>query len=56
MTARIRSILRRDYPMTAARVHEVETGGNRWAAYDIDNRLIAWGSIIGDVVVLYGVA
>lgn len=55
MTARIRRLLRLGYPMASARVAYVETDGDRWAAFDVDDRLVAWGALLGDAVVLHGV-
>jgi hypothetical protein len=55
MTARIRALLRHDYPLAAARIAYVEQDGDRWAAFDVDDRRVAWGTTKGRAVVLHGV-
>ena len=58
MTARIRALLRRDWALAAARIAYVEQDGDRWAAFDVDDRRVAWGAVrwLGLRVVLHGVA
>jgi hypothetical protein len=55
VTARIRALLRRDWALAAARVAYVEQDGDRWAAFDVDDRRVAWGTTKGRAVVLHGV-
>lgn len=58
MTARVLSAIRRHHPLAAARIAYVEQDGDRWAAFDDDDRRVAWGRIawLGLRVVLHGVA
>jgi len=46
LTARITAAIRRHHPIAAARVYAVEVyGGERWVAFDVDDRIVATGSL-----------
>jgi len=45
MTARITAAIRKHHPLTAARVAYVEQDGDRWTAYDDEDRAVARGAV-----------